>query len=210
MQNVLDGAKARERGGDFEQEIGKTFTAYAKVGKAYLDFMPLPMTPCGIRHPATRAPLYIPRGKTPFDVYGYAPHEPRTAPRDNAPPLAVFIGAELKSSKDPETTLPIVKPGSHAHGIAYHQLDALALLARIGGIARVVWNNAGMIGVLDEQRIIAAHAIYQRSLSSEQRGNGMGPKGSRSLSWEMFQRVEYANVGGTLCIDWLKLEGQEP
>jgi hypothetical protein len=48
--------------------------------------------------------------------------------------------------------VPIVKPDKHASGIAYHQLAALALVARMGGMARIVWDNGGQIGVLREGR----------------------------------------------------------
>jgi hypothetical protein len=211
MSSFLQGAAARDTGTDFEKEISKSFQAYAKIGRAYLDFMPLPMSPCGIRHPHTKAPLYIPKGKAPFDVYGHAPVQLTNAPAGALEPgakilpVALFVGAELKATSEPETSLPIVKPDKHASGIAYHQLAALALVARMGGIARIVWDNGGQIGVLREEAIMAAHVIYDASLQSEVRGKGKGPNGSRSIKWESFEKVDYANVGGTVCIDWLVL-----
>jgi len=207
MSSYLSGTYARDKGTGLEKEVGRSFEAYAKIGRAYLDFMPLPMSPCGIRHPHTKAPLYIPKGKAPFDVYGHAPLP--AGPEKDGKRLSVFVGAELKASNNPETSLPIVKPDAHASGIAYHQLAALALVARLGGIARVVWDNGGEIGVLGNDAIMAAHAIYEASLMSEIRGKGKGAAGARSIKWERFQVVDHANIGGIVCIDWLRMEGRQ-
>jgi hypothetical protein len=110
----------------------------------------------------------------------------------------------LKVSNKLETSLPIVEPDAHASGIVYHQLAAL--VARLGGIARIVWDNGGEIGILGNDTIMAAHAIYEASLQSEMRGKGKGVNGARSIRWAGFQTVDYANIGGVVCIDWLKVE----
>ena len=202
---ALQGIAARDTGVAFEKQIERSFEAYAKIGRAYLDFMPIPMTPCGIRHPHTKAPLYIPKGKAPFDIYGHAPVE--TDATKDQKRLSLFVGAELKASNKPETSLAIVKPDAHASGLAYHQLAALALVARLGGIARIVWDNGGQIGVLGNDEVLAAHAIYEASLQTELRGKGRGPSGARSIRWENFRVVDFGNVGGVVCVDWLKLDG---
>jgi hypothetical protein len=119
------------------------------------------------------------------------------------PNVAVFVGAELKSTRDHETSLSIVHPDSDSHGLEYHQLDALALVARIGGIARIVWDKRGAYGVLEEDQIIVAHAIHEQSLASER--NGKGPFGSRSIKWSLFKMVDYASFGGVVAIGWLML-----
>lgn len=205
---ALQGIAARDTGVAFEKQIEQSFEAYAKIGRAYLDFMPVPMSPCG-RRGAHGEPLYIPKGKAPFDVYGYAPaHPPVGTAQAPESQFAVFVGAELKASSKPETSLPIVKPDSHASGLAYHQLAALAQIARFGGIARIVWDNGGQIGVLANDAILAAHAIYEASFQSELRGNGRGATGSRSIKWEHFRAVDHANIGGTLCMDWLRIDRQ--
>ena len=144
-------------------------------------------------------PLYIPTGKAPFDVYGHAPRDLSRSVQPSTkvlfPNVAVFVGAELKSNRDHEVSLSIVHPDSDSHGLEYHQLDALALVARIGGIARIVWDNGGTYGVLEEDQIIVAHAIYEQSLASERNGKGKGPLGSRSIKWSLFKTVDYGSFG---------------
>ncbi len=78
-----------------------------------------------------------------------------------------------------------------------------SLLARLGGIARVVWDNGGQIGVLKEEDILAAHAIYQASMDSEARGKGKGARGGRSIKWEQFMPVVDRNIAGVIGPDWL-------
>jgi hypothetical protein len=125
------------------------------------------------------------------------------------PLVAIMVGAELKASGEPETSIPLVKPKQDGHGIEAHQLDALALLARMGGIARIVWDNGGEIGVLRNEGILAAHAIFMASLASEDRGKGKGLVGSRSIKWERFEKVDHAaNIGGTVTVDWLLADAE--
>jgi hypothetical protein len=207
MSTFQQGMEARKTGTGFEARIGDSFEAYAKTSRAFLDFMPLPMTPCGMRHPRTKAPLYIPKGKAPFDIYGFAPQQyaAGTAPDGAAEivPVAVMVGAECKATGEPETSLAIVKAGTHASGLAQHQLEALALLAKLGGIARVIWDNGGQVGVLKEGGIIYAERVFQMAISAELAGK-KAAHGSKSIPWESFEVVDYAVVGGKLVIDWLK------
>lgn len=217
------GRMSRDLGNAFEQNIERSFAGYAHAEIAYLDRMPVPMTPCG-RRGAHGEPLYIPKGKAPFDIYGYAPvrvlpwrKEYRFDPKQTtlALPvggwgnLPVFVGAELKATNERSNSLPIVHPNGDGSGLEYHQLDALALVARMGGFARVVWDNGGDYGILREDKIVAVHATYEHSLATERQGKGKGARGSRSIPWSLFEPIEYANVGGTICLDWLKLEKVE-
>jgi hypothetical protein len=202
------GKLARDGGNSFEKQIGATFPVYAQGGKAFLDFMPLPMTPCG-RRGSHGEPLYIPKGKAPFDVYGHAPRRLQDKGA-NTFDLAVFVGAELKHTKDVQPSLSIVHPDAESgDGLKFHQLDALALVARMGGVARVVWDNGGQVGVLSESGILAAHAIYSASLASERRGKGKGPVGSRSIKWTAFKPVEWENLSGVVALNWLKIDWQD-
>jgi hypothetical protein len=203
-------AAARAAGSAFEQSVGRSFEGYASQGVAYLDFMPIPTR--AIRVPGFKGVAYVPCGHAPFDVYG---HRPRMVFRQPAPngttinrpvQLAVMVGAELKTTKDHEKNLSIVHPESDSHGLEYHQLYALALLARMGGVARIVWDNGGQVGVASEDSIVLAYEVYEQSLASERRGNGKGPRGSRSIPWTAFKPVDYGNVGGVICLDWLKVE----
>lgn len=219
MNPFKQGKVNKRSGHDFESEIAKTFPFYAEAGKAYLDLMNPPMAPAGNRG---GIPLYVPNGKAPFDVYGYAPRQvplsfkglaiphmhqidPEAPTQPMMHQLAVFVGAELKASSEPSPSMRIVKPGTHGQGLAFHQLNALALLAKMGGISRIVWNNAGQIGILREAQIIAAEIVIERSLASEQAGKGPGVIGSRSIKWEVFEQIGYSDMGGQQLIDWLKI-----
>lgn len=204
--------KSRDVGQDFEERIEPTFDAYSKANRAYLAFMPVPTKAVMVNGRMYR----VGNGSAPFDVYGFVPRsfggEPEYRPNNEYeadPPrrpvmnLAVMVGAELKATSKHETSLSIVKPKCDGSGLEFHQLDALALLARMGGLARIVWSNAGEVGVLTNEPILAAHAIYMASLASEGRGMGRGKLGTRSIRWESFIKVDFANVGGSIVLDWL-------
>jgi hypothetical protein len=211
-------AISRNIGKEFEERIEPTFAAYAKANVAYLSFMPVPTRAVMMQGRMVR----VGNGAAPFDVYGFMPRSfggtPAYKPSNEYEPdahftpstlVAVMVGAELKASGEPETSIPIVKPKGDGHGVEAHQLDALALLSRMGGIARIVWDNGGEIGVLRNEGILAAHAIFMASLASEDRGKGKGKVGSRSIRWERFEKVDpAANIGGTVTIDWLLADAE--
>jgi hypothetical protein len=195
--------EAHHNGSAFEKEIARSFEAYGTAGVAFLDFMPVPSRRVFIRG---RAQL-IATGKPPFDIYGFLPRlMVRSDDREDGPDAkcAVMIGAECKSCGEPATSLSIVKTGGDSAGVEQHQLEALANVARHGGIARIIWSNGGEVGVLTEGGILAAHAIYEASLATERRGKGKGPAGSRSIKWGNFKRVPIARIGDVpAVIDWL-------
>jgi hypothetical protein len=203
FKRAAAGRAAAKGGKEFEKRIGATFGPYAKTGYAYVAFMPIPMAPRGMMG---KCMVYVPKGKAPFDVYGFAPRTAGSPPESSA----VFVGAELKRTKDHQTRLPIVHPDAESgDGLKYHQLWALANVAKYGGVARVVWDNGGEVGYLDEQRIAVALAVYDQSLATERRGKGMGPQGSRSIPWENFQPVDDAAIGGVVGLHWLILPWRE-
>jgi len=136
-------------------------------------------------------PNIVLAGKPPFDVYGYLYRD------------AITVGAELKASKR-KTSLPIVAPDKSGDGIQYHQLDALAGLAQCGGIARIIWNNGGEIGVIRNDDIITAWTTYNHAFKSERSGKNV-PFGSKSITWDVFKPVDYTAMWGTVGIDWLML-----
>jgi penicillin-binding protein-related factor A (putative recombinase) len=183
---------SQQVGSDFEQEIAPSFAAYAQASLAWLAFMPLPMYPTHIRHPATGQILYARKGRAPFDVYGYTAK-------------GVMVGAEIKANSDPHNALSIVKPDADGTGLQYHQLDALANLATHGGIARVIWCNAGQVGVLENDCLLAAHAVYMTSLEAELAGNRPA-KGTRSIPWTQFKPVPLRPVAGLPIHDWLEVK----
>ena len=187
-------ARTPKPGADFERDIAATFKGYADGNIARLAMMPVPMAPTGFKCGSSGKyrPTYSPKGKAPFDVYGYLLHDGR------------FIGAELKSSKR-EASLPIVKPGRSDPGIQFHQLDALAAVALAHGIARIVWHNGGDVGILTEDDIVTAWQVYEQALTSE-RADRDAPQGSKSIKWERFTPVEWTNLHGTPGIDWLRAD----
>jgi hypothetical protein len=151
------------------------------------------MTPCGIRHPVSGAPLYIPKRKAPFDIYGYRPLMMDGKMR------AIFVGAELKSTGEHMSRMPIIGPEHRGSGLQYHQLVALALLASNGGEAYLLWDNGGEYGLLDGQALIVAKSLYDTTLRARS-----DPEGRRSIPWERFRVVNFDTVGGILCLNWLK------
>lgn len=168
----------KNHGKSFEKLISETFTLYARNSIANLMTMPVPTRVVGFEN---NRPKLVTCGKGPFDVIGYLIADAR------------MVGAELKSSVR-KSSLPIVGPGREGDGVQYHQLEALAFLAAAGGVARLVWDNGGEMGVLDGDAIQTAKMSYDQSLTSEQSGRSV-KLGSRSLAWEMFRKI-----GG---LDWL-------
>lgn len=179
-------------GRDFEREIESGFKAYAAANIAMLEMMPVPTAPAHINHPRYNYPLYMLSGKAPFDVYGLLMQR------------GTFVGAELKSTKE-KASLPIVAPAKNGDGIQYHQLDALAAVARNGGVARLVWHKEGMVGVLKETQIINVLKNYDEAMKVERTGKSKAPVGSKSIKWEKFEPVEYRQIadGYPRCYDWL-------
>jgi hypothetical protein len=135
-------------------------------------------------------PLRVRVGKGPFDIIGYLLADAR------------MIGCELKSSQQ-KNSLAIVQPKGDSAGLQYHQLTALAELAISGGIARVVWQNGGRIGVIGNSKIITAWRVYEEVLKSEASGRSV-PLGAKSVPWEAFTPVDYTNLYGVVAIDWLR------
>lgn len=205
------GALARRAGSDFEREIGATFDAYRGAEIAWLDFMPVPMAPAGQKERRTGQPLYRPSGTSPFDVFGWHAASGR------------FVGAELKSSQR-KNSLPIVMPVLAADkdgrptmksrggdGIKFHQIEALRNVAACGGIARLVWCNGGEYGVLREEAICNAWSGAWDALRIEQAGKTRPRTGLKSVPWDRFERVDYAELTGAngsvgQVLDWLRPE----
>jgi hypothetical protein len=168
----------KNQGKSFEKLISETFATYARNSVANLMAMPVPTRVIGFEG---NRPKLVTCGKGPFDVIGYLIADAR------------MVGAELKSSVR-KASLPIVGPGKEGDGLQYHQLEALSFLAAAGGVARLVWDNGGEIGVLSGGLIQTAKSVYDQSLASEQSGRE-SKRGTRSLAWEMFRKIEG--------LDWL-------
>lgn len=182
------------RGKATEKIIAATFEYYSAQKIARLGFMPVPMVCVGVTK--NHRPIFTPKGKAPFDVFGYL-----MAP---AHKLGIFIGAEIKSSVR-KTSLPIVAPEKQGDGIQFHQLDSLAELAAAGGEARIIWDNAGEVGILKQDKINIVFSNYMEAMASEASNKDI-KKGVKSISWEEFQIIGPVNMTGNASfIDWLDM-----
>ena len=162
--------------------------AYRQAQRAYLDFMSPRVRPAGMDK---YGPLYRMVAKAPFDIFGLMAD-------------GRFVGCEVKASRR-KTSLAIVGPGSHGEGLQYHQLDALSVVARASGLAFVVWNNEGEIGMLSAEKIITAWTVYEAVLKASPKQEV--PVGTKSIKWERFSPVKFEfSLGKEPYIDWL-IEG---
>ena len=197
------GLISRKSGATFEKQIEETFLPYANAGIAKLNMMPVPMAPSGIKHPTQGVPLYRPKGKAPFDVYGWLIK------------FGTFVGAELKTTTERKNTLPICFPVLEGAdfvykskgGLLYHQLDCLNSVAASNGTARLVWCNAGEVGVLKEQEIMDLYRTAHETWQAELRGLDTD-RATKSVRWERFQNAPYRTIGGSVIPDWLDEGGR--
>lgn len=175
---------------DFEREIGSTLPLLALIGVAHLDFMPIPMRPLGPFGPG-KSMVFVPRSRPPYDIWGYMKGTARA------------VGVELKSTKNREDRLAIVGPTSDSSGLDYQQLEALATLAKNGGVARLVWNNGGDIGVLCNEQIVTTFEQYQAALSG-----GPAARGVKSIPFDRLTRASDEEVGPrrVRMLNWLMPE----
>ncbi len=176
----------------FELEIVKSLPAYRAMDVACLEKMPVPTVATQNRD-RNGAPLHRISGQAPFDIYGYTCTG------------ATFIGAEVKNTRQRETSIPIVGPDKKGSGLKFHQLDALAQIALCRGVARIIWCNCGEIGVLKNDDIVLAHDVFTHALKSV-KSSKSPPKGSKSIRWELFKTCEICVQAGFVYADWLLLD----
>lgn len=181
-------------GHDWETVVESLFPFYEKLGLARLAMLPLPMAPAGR---GKFGLLYRIKGKSPFDVYGWHMRD------------GLFIAAELKRTER-RNTLPITPPRINGKGklvigkgggVHTHQLEALAAVARSGGMARLLWNNGGEVGVLSNEGLINAWENHEPALAELS-----GEAGIKSLKWSSFSS-SFALFSGGQVADWLELSG---
>lgn len=164
----------------FEKIVGEMFAVYRQAKIANLMFLHPPMRIAGMHG---NAPCYVQAGKAPYDIGGFF--------YDTS---ATHIGIELKENKDPATSLSIVKPDKTGSGLQYHQLEALVDLHLSGGVALLVWSNAGQVGVIRGPELQAVKIAYDASLKAEAM-NKLVVKGARSIRWELFKLVKSDDKG---------------
>jgi penicillin-binding protein-related factor A (putative recombinase) len=174
------------RGTGFEQMIEAGFEGYAKAWIARLAMMPVPSRVVYVKGRA----VVVHTHPAPFDIYGFLIQDGR------------FVGAELKSTTERAASLPIVGPGKEGSGLQFHQLNALLQVASSGGIARLVWENGGEVGVIGNDKLTVAHSVFSHALACE-RNNNESPPGSKSIRWELFEHLEPAVIGGVPTYPWL-------
>jgi penicillin-binding protein-related factor A (putative recombinase) len=179
--------KSQQHGQRFEDVLKASFKPYYELGIATLKMMPLPTEAVGTNRGRL---LRVTIGKGPFDIYGYRMRD------------GVFIGAEAKSSGR-RPSLPIVGPDKKGDGLQYHQLLALANVAKAGGVARIAWENGGEYGVLSNEHILTAFDVYSQAMTSEARGKDVRT-GAKSIRWELFEVVDYTTAKQKVFLDWLK------
>jgi penicillin-binding protein-related factor A (putative recombinase) len=183
----LAGSAARRAGSQFEKMVDASLDGYFAAGIAEINRLPVPMVPSGIRG-SHNEPLFRPSGTSPYDLYGYTIQS-----EIGLWSHGTVIAAELKCTSNRETSISISD-----QGLRTHQLASLARVARSGGIARLVWDNCGEYGVLDEEAIIVADQLYHDSLTMK-----TPTLGTRSIKWSLFTPATLKVVGGMAILDWL-------
>lgn len=173
---------------EFEQAFFDTFPQIRKETGVNLFPLYPPVRSVGSKG---RSPIFVATGQSYFDVAGWMPctHETQT--------FARTIGIELKRSTNRLTALPIRKPGTPGWGLKLHQLEALAALSRDGGLAAVLWCNAGEIGVCKGEALEQAFIDYLAAHKAEEAGR-VAARGSRSLSWNCFDTVDITDPKGVV------------
>jgi penicillin-binding protein-related factor A (putative recombinase) len=165
------------RGKPFEELLERTFDPMIySDGVSFLAKMPVPTAPT--KHAGRH--LRVLKGKAPYDFYGMMRG-------------GKFIGMEAKHNDEHHTSLRIVGPTQQGEGLKFHQLEAVAKVAMDGGIARIVWENGGVITHLCNQGILAVHESYN---------NG----GRKSIPADLFEICDHKTSQGIPYVDWLCAE----
>ena len=170
----------------FETTIGKTFAGYEAAGVATLRFLYPSMRCVGMKG---RMPVFVPALKAPYDLGGYYHGS------------GVFVGCELKETRDRHHTLPLIGPGKDGTGLQYHQLESLVNLHAEGGVALLCYDNGGEIGLLGGQALTLAKIALDAALKSRNPA-----KGSKSIPWGRFQPVKLGHNAVPL---WLPTDPEE-
>ena len=171
-------------GRDFEKTLEATFDSIRiKEDVALIAAMPVPTAPSFAGGRSVR----VLKGKAPFDYYGLFKG-------------GRFLGMEAKSTSKVKKSLAIVGPMRRGSGLQWHQLEALATVARNDGVARIVWNNGGLIMNMGNRAILLAHDIYNLAVDSDSK------EGRKSIPRDMFSVCETRICNGIPYTDWLTVE----
>lgn len=171
-----------DSGRDFEKQFEAMFPIIRKKTGAFLHRLYPPVRGAGMRG---TMPVFVIVGRATYDVGGW---QPLPVLFREGTKLAQAIGIELKANKQRHSSMPIIGKDGHGSGLQAHQLESLAALHRDGGVARVLWNNGGVIGVLEGPMI--AKTFYDYGVSVEVEKLGKKPAfGSRSVRWDAFRSL---------------------
>jgi hypothetical protein len=172
---------------DFEKDFQSRFPAIREHKRcmAYLFFLHPPMQCVGTKG---TMPIWVQTGRAMYDVSGWMPRViTNSAGYDEK--IAQAIGIELKSTKQRHPSLRIIGSDGDGSGMQAHQLEALAAMHRDGGIARILWNNGGIVGVMDGEEIAACFHAYRVSVEVE-RLKKTPARGARSVPWSLFRAID--------------------
>lgn len=179
---------------EFEKELAERIPRIRKACGAFLYRLEPKMRCAGTRG---TMPIFILVGRALYDFAGWGPAKITGTitfagqTREVVDlPLAITVGMELKDTKQRHPSMRIVGADGSGGGIQAHQLEALAAVHRDGGIARLVWNNGGVVGVLDGDELAHVFHTYGVSLQVEKMGKTPA-KGARSIPWSLFRQIDW-------------------
>jgi hypothetical protein len=165
-------------GKDWEDELGHSFDALIRSeGVAKIAKMPEPTAPMVMHGKFVRVLC----GKAPYDFYGNMRG-------------GQHIAMEAKHNDKRKTSMPIVAKKKKSSGLQEHQLDALAAAAESGCIARIVWNNGGVVMVLGNEQIIIMQRVFADG-------------GRKSIPADLFEVCEQRLSQGVPYHSWLNADG---
>ena len=161
-------------GRDFEKTLEATFDSIRiKEDVALIAAMPVPTAPSFAGGRSVR----VLKGKAPFDYWGMFKG-------------GRFLGMEAKMTSAVKKSLAIVGPMRRGSGLQWHQLEALATVARNDGVARIVWNNGGLIMNMGNRGILAVYQDYSDG-------------GRKSIPRDLFSICEERFCNGIPYTDWI-------
>jgi penicillin-binding protein-related factor A (putative recombinase) len=167
-----------QNGKRFEKELDHTFDSLMRSeGVAFLARMSEPTAPS----PRLGKFGRVLSGTAPYDFYGMMKG-------------GKHIAMEAKHNDNRKASLPIIGEKRKGSGLQWHQLQALAHVSEHGGIARIVWDNGGVVMAIGNDKIMAVQRSYQEG-------------GRKSIPADLFEVVEQRISQGCPYWSWLNTEG---
>lgn len=171
---------------EFEQIIERTFPAIRAKTGAFLYWLYPKTRMVGMRG---TMPCFAMVGRALFDVAGWLP-KTITDHDGYDRKVNLAVGIEVKETSKLHSSMRIVGDDGSGSGLQAHQLEALAAVHRDGGIARLVWNNGGMVGMITGEQLAHIHFTYGVSVQAEKMRK-VPSMGSRSIPWNQFIKFDF-------------------